>query len=1263
MEYHELREALTPHEGVLTISPDTLTPNVATLFATCYDGNPITVTEVRPGPDDGEEEVVVLMGKASFLRVNDLPVEVRARVEPGGNARLFLKYRLIGAVPDEGGWKFSHSFPDLPPMVDWSRPGTDPRSLPLDALRLSDAYFMVSSECCGHQEPRAVLEPGINFVATLHPAGLVAHMESFFQQSKPIPIQGFVQLPRQVETQPPLEPMEFPWDLEVPPPGITIFATLMSPNLTLGKMTFRKVSFRHYTPPNQQWLDRNPTYQPVLAYKGQLVVPSARMHVDAVALFQVGGNELFLNAKLEGFTLRQLSCLVDIAGIRNLLGRLPPKIQEAGELGKLGKLELTHAALEITYSEELGIDVGMVALTVGMPQLKWQVWEDRFEIDSILCSFTVFNPFPTPKLEVTVQGVMQIEGVPVNISASSRDGFTVYAEMDQAQSIPVKKLLSTYARSVPPPSDLTVDRLRVSVAPFREYSFAVALADQPNPWVVDLEFAQIQVANLELAFTCPKGGELSASFGGDVALFDWGTLTLRYDHPGDLVVRGVIEGLQLSHLIRRLVTEAVTIPAGFDLCFDQSYAMVQKSGPSYVVRMGTALEGIGVFALEVRKTGGTQWGIAAGVSLTTGACSLSPALAPLADFERRFGLRKLLLVISSFADTSFTFPDPAAFEAPSVAGGRLTLPGQGGVIAGFNLFGEWTLDSHDKVQMLLQRFLKIEEPRLGITLQVGLDPAKDARLYARFSTPIKGLQLSGLFGGQISAGCIGLFLEADLSVEIQKQPQLFSVKMDVVENGALFEASPKSQTPVAISYRDVEIFKIGNLALAIGCDWEGVPTVGVTGQIELQGLESALAVFFDSAEPQKSLIAGAVSDLNAKQVVRALAGEVLASPVDELLDQISVTGTRQFTVPVELVRALDNMRIDRIAQAFAQNGVDIPTSLNQLFFARAKAGSSWYLTDQRNMRHYQLRLSPDGKAIAVSLEAQLYCVNVRTEIGTLTPFEPAYYLSGAIDLLGFHAEATIDIEPGLGISLDAQMDKIVVYREGFFSIQAAGEGNGGPVLSVATFTQQSHPDPLLREPHICISGEIHLLGLTRSAYVSLTKSGLEFDLKGQMLPLLYLDGHGRFKGKSDLQFGGAVKVGVEAIDLGPLGKIAIDDGVNGALALSFDGVTAEAKLAGSFLIAGSTFPVHLHLDVATGNLADLARWVRIEVLAQLNALFKDPQPWADAVYGNLIRGVNDVALVLQKEFDRSTDEAERIVARAKKVADQALAMSRAAFHQ
>ena len=1248
MQYPDLRKTLTIDSGKVAISSRLLTANIDTLLSTCFAGQPITITQAVPGPDDGNSDTLVILGRSSFLNIADLPVELRASVDPAGNAHLVIRYTLLGANPGPNDWKFSASFPHLPQVLDWSRTLQDPTSVPLDGLVLANGSFIVSSHPQDDRVfPTIQLVPGINFISRMHPQGLVGIIDNLFGHGEPLTLHGTIVLPPSAPAMPApqLAPQCFPWDggAPQPPPGILLQAEI-GRSLAMGGMSFDQTVFRIYSPITDDWLKANPTYEPVIAYGGSLHIPSAGIQVDALALMEPGAPELFLMGRFSGVSVGKLAHLGDLCGGTQLIDAMPDQFKQAGD--SLGRLQVTKAVIVLDLAQPGITSISMVSIAVGMPDQRWTVWPEHFVISDLACEYTIFSPFKAARTAVACSGSLSINGVPVDICADSSDGFTVHARLGASQTIPLKHLLQTYVPEVPPPGDLVVNSLAISIAPGRSYAMALAMAAQPTPWIIDVGCDRLTISDAHLSFEHPADGRVSGAFGGTIAFGDAATLKASYAIPGsNLAIRGDFAAVRLSEILAKLVHQTAFLPHDFDLNFGASHVLIEKKGDNYAFKFGSSLPGVGLFALEVRKTA-DSWGFAAGLDLSTGQASKLAGLSELARFEEKFGLEKLLLIIATFEDPDFSFPDLACFNAPALTGAKLSLNGTGGLHSGFKLYGEWVFNSVDQQQRLLTQLLGLK-PRLDVTLQVGVNPATDASLFVSYQTVIEKMPMACTFGGRIKGESLDLFLEGTLATEIQGQKQTFDMILDFVENGALITCSMVGSTPI-----DFESFKLGDLSLVIGCNWEGIPSLGVAGTIEADDIEASIAVFFDSAEPQKSVVAGSLSDLTLKQVLDGLAGQAGPSAIDAALSQVEIRGTCQFTIPGSIASALDQLHIDQVAAAFKAHGIDIPTNIDQIFLVVDKPGTQWFLTDRAHeLRHYQL--VKQGDLIAVSIQTQFYCAPQATTLGKLQ-YDPGFYLTGDLHVFGFNGAATVRIEGDKGIAVDARMDRLVIGNETLFSVTAA-LGDGGPIISAATFDQPEQADPNFRPPHFYINGNLEILGISSSTYISLTPNGFEFESKECISSHISIDIKGHFNGLANMGIDGHITVNIDKINLGPLGVIDLGAHIEGDLNIAVNGTKISAAFDADFEFAGKKFDMPLALDVEAASLLNLPKLAQDEISKLLNDhLLKDAEEWANHVAQGLIEGVENTKAVLASTFKATEEEAQRISDSAAKAAQDAI---------
>ncbi|HLA64525.1 MAG TPA: hypothetical protein VK610_08850, partial [Rhodothermales bacterium] len=794
-----------------------------------------------------------------------------------------------------------------------------------------------------------------------------------------------------------------------------------------------------------------------------------------------------------------------------------------------------------------------------------------------------------------------------------------------------------------------MNELRLEANGAGAFAVSAAMASEPA-WTLDLGPTGLTVSDVRVVATRPPrsaaGQAAAGSFSGLVALGDELELGVAYQTPGSFVMRADLPDVRLMELVRALTSLPLALPGDFDLAFTDSSVLIQDAGQGLVFQLATTMDDLGTVAVEVRRaSGGGGWGFAAGVDLASPRLSALPGLGVLAPFEDFFRMDELLLVVASFDDPAFQFPAFAAFNTPALPpAGSLRLPAQGGVIAGLNAYARWTLDTSQPQQALLRTLLGLD-PSLGIALQVGANPATDSRLYVSYSTTLQGHPFACTFGGQIKDGQVGLFLTGRLQAAIQDQPLTFDVTLLFVAAGAFISGS-------VLGSVTFEGLTLSNLALVVGINWEGIPSLGVAATLAVDRFSSSVAVFFDSTNPSRSLLAGSVTDLTLQDVVDVFAGPAVPSEVDDVLARIKLVGTNAFTVGPEIGDALDDLQLGAVAAAFAAHGVTIPATASQVLVVAGEAGR-WFLTDLATMHHYMLVRESDG--IHVTLDPQLYVAPAPTTIGALR-LPQGFFVNGALDVFGFHATATVDVAPSRGIAVDGAMDRLVVGTEALFSITSM-DGATGPAVSIATFNRPELPDPDLRRPHVLIDGNLRMLGLRRGVRVSVGAGGFSFEIAGPLVPGITYDLRGHVGGPTDLSVGGTLTVGViglGTLDLGLLGSVSPSAGVEGALDLGVSGGAARAQVTGTFAFADTTLtlaPVSLAVD-GDALLDALPDAVRDAVVAALKAFLTDAAQWARLVRDGVIIAVSGIGSAMKGVYGLTATGAAQAFQQAGYTADQ-----------
>ncbi|HEY6969026.1 MAG TPA: hypothetical protein VJA94_07480, partial [Candidatus Angelobacter sp.] len=927
-------------------------------------------------------------------------------------------------------------------------------------------------------------------------------------------------------------------------------------------------------------------------------------------------DRLSILGMFDGITVGKLAHLADLAGGSDLVEHLPADVQKG--LQTLNKLSLEALTIQLGK----GFAVNGIGIAVGLPSINTTVLPG-FALQKLLANFSISQPFAADRsLSVTLEAGVEFLGAPFDMALTLPEVAGV-ARLTGNATLPLNAVFNKL--SLPAPPDLTINEMQFAASKNGSFSFAARMAEKPS-WTLDLGPVPVVVSDVTVLASQAQGAPASGSFSGQVSLGSELDLAFAYQTPGDFILRADLPEVRLSQLISKLSNQPVKLPGSFDLDFTDSTVLIRKSGSGLVFLFATTMKDLGTVAFEARRTSTAQntWGFAAGVDLNNIHLSTLPGLGALKPFEDFFTLHELMIVVSSFEDPGFVFPSLAEFNSPIIRAGNLKLPAQaGGIVPGFNAYARWTLDTSKREHKMLQKFLGLD-PSLGITLQVGFDPSKESRLYVSYSTTIQGLPFDCKFGGQISSGQVGLFLTGTLKAKIQGHLTQFDVTALFVPTGMFISGDMVG----SITFEGITL---SNLAIVIGVDWEGIPSLGVAATLTVSHFQSSLAVFFDSTEPSRSMLAGSLSDLSLKDVVDTFAGKVVPSSVDPVLGEVALVGTSEFTIPADVAAALDKMQIDVVSAAFSKAGASIPSIASQVLLVAGKPGQSWFITNMANLFHYELVRM--GNSIRVRLNPQFFLVPQTTFLGALQ-FNQGTFINTAIQVLSFHAMVKILVMPSQGVSVDGAMSRVVIGTEALFSIESA-DGKQGPRVSAATFNQPSMKDATLRGPHFLIDGRLNLLGLTLQTYVNLTSKGFIFAIKDTPWAGLSYDMRGHFNGPSNMGAGGSVIVGVKQgmVDFGRLGKVNLNADVNGNLDVGVEGRKIWARFGGGFEFGGEHLSLPtLDLDVTTKALVTLPGKVAELAEIAIKAALDDASRWARWIGDKTVTGVTDMGNELKTFF-------------------------------
>jgi len=1242
---------------------------IGSMLKTAFLNRAIKITQASANPLETSENVII-NGRCSFVLGSTLLTTLTLSLDSDGNIQALFKFTLIEETPGNKPWKFSDSFSNLPVLFDYENLNKKQTS-PLDSLLMFNTAFLVSTYDTNYL--KADIKPGINFYSDIRVSKIFSVFEILLSQLGQLSITGIINLPSATSPlTPALLPGQYPWQLSYTPPGINLELVFDLDPLVLGTaMTLKADKFHIYSPASVEWMEKHPRFVPVVAFGGEIDIPSAAAKVEMLALSPMGTGEVEVIADFNKSKLLSLDKLADITGVSGLLTALPAEIQHIST--GLGSLQIMQAGVILGLKNKAP-EVLQTSVAIGMPDINWEIWKPYFKVESITGRFIVQSPFRKPELDIVIKGEVDIAETPFTIIAEKNEGYQAMVSLAEKVNLPLQSLMKKYVEGIPPPSDLTIDALTLTIAPGKFYSLILMMAEKPNPWVVDIGIVTLTFNDIELFVLKPQGGDLSGTFSAKSTLADL-QLSARYDIPGDILIQAELPAIKLSTIISSLISEPVKFPDGFDLDFTQSYIMMKKAGTDYRFELGTVIEEFGSLAFVLEKST-SGWGIAAGLEISTAQMSKLKGVGSfVADFQSWFPFDTFVLALSSLTDSSFSFPGFKQFNNSALGRSKITLPATvQGINKGFYLYTNTTFTRKNKILGAMIDILGIAE---GTQLQAMLaflvseDKFQLAVSVTTFLTPLKDINQRSCQGelGYRNTCLIGtLFIDtggsngftfgmsATVKTQIQNTDVDFNITLGLMANGIFISGTMDNKKPL-----DFGPIKLADIALELGISFEGIPSFGFSAQIDVANtFDSSIAVLVDANNPANSMLAGGVSNINLRDIVEKLLGKLEEDVPAELMDVLATVGlkgtkTGEFCVSEQqtpdFITALDNFDGSTISQVFTHDGkqLSFPSSSEGLMLFVDTPGSKWYITEKggagasSTITHWQLSKNTRGE-ICVSKEAQFYFVPnpAGSNIGTFH-YAQGMKLSGELNFLFIKLDVDIDMQVNRGIKIDAQLEKIVLGTEKLFSISAE-QGAGGPQLSLATFSQPSEKKEY-QKPHFYINGKIEILAVSRSAFVNVSTSGAEFELSGDLIPDVVsgnLSGH--FDGLKNLGVNGTLFAGIADIDLGPLGTFKIQTGVEGLAKIWSNSKNFGASIQAGFELAGNHYDLpEIALDVNTQDLTDLPELFFKAVKQLLEDLFTDPKKWAAIVSRALGWGKDEVEKVLSDVFKLDKDEIEIIL--------------------
>jgi hypothetical protein len=572
----------------------------------------------------------------------------------------------------------------------------------------------------------------------------------------------------------------------------------------------------------------------------------------------------------DGVALPSIAELAALAG-EDVAAHLPPGLEE------LPALVLSDVAVRFAPGVE---SVAATIATAGAIELPDPV---DLSIEELSLTLAVEHPADAAQRVVTIaaEGSATVAGAQASVRLErDAEGWTVSGGLAPGSSLTSSAVTHWLGASLPAElPDLALSEVEVRAALSAGELSLHAASD--TEWTLPIG-AGIAVGDLDVTFRRRRGeagepGAVDGSVAGTIHAGDT-AIELSFAFPGELELTAKVDRIAPFALLQDVV--GPTTVAGLALppeILTLSATDIELAVNVTKRELSLAATGDGFDRIQVAVHKlATSWGFAAGIKLA-GGFKLS-----------RFGVHGLdgvhlpdaLIVVSSFDDPAFTFDQLQPLAGKGVHTGlrldaRLDLAGLGAD----RFLGESHLDVRAEIGSSLS----------DLTLEASLGDV----------TITDGVVLHEAdFQLKPAPEALAVLVLGKVDVTLDDSPLEFIGGVKVEPNGISLQATMLGTWNEPFGAKDVAL---SNAALEVGSDFEGIPSVGITGGLKVGSFEGHAAVAFNSKVPTQSALEVDFNQLGLMDVVRTFcADEVAASiPADvtHTLAGIGLEGVKLSIVP------------------------------------------------------------------------------------------------------------------------------------------------------------------------------------------------------------------------------------------------------------------------------------------------------------------------------------------------------------------------------
>ena len=1255
MEFNELKEKLVVQGNTFTLPKQVLTTEVDDWLDKYLPDKTLKIDS--PSKTETEDKVII-SGTMDIFNVTAAPSEATFSVD-SGKVIVVLKVTL-----DPKTWSFYQSFPDIL--------GEDQNVF--SEIGYAECCLLLADAVVKNYEDGFDLYEGINFSGQISNSPLMTLVENTINV---IPIMRGHITPDDGAVREPLAWGDYPFkddSPETPLQGFVFKVELQGlSQFECGDyVIFDQLALHLYSPPCAEFVERNSSYSCKFGFFGRMQIPALKDETDEEITCWINyvpqwfAFEVSIDSDISISTFEKL---IALCGGNNPHDSLPPALQAL----QLNTLTLSRFCIDFNLASGTP-ELDDVMLTLALEGAEWQVLpstSDPLTIKEISSTFT-YVPGKygmDSRFGVSVSGIIEKDDHRLAVRADNENGFTLYLDMLDEIDIPLKDFLAKYWSGLEPPTDLAINNIRAEISPSDHVEVLLKMASDGKDWVIPVGPVTMKMSDILLFYQYQSGdqtdGSHSGFFSGTIAFNDQLKLTANCNVPfkNGVSILMYLPDFSLKDFIEKFGGDTTFLPDAFDFTLTQSMVQFEKEQDNYHLRLATLVDNCGLMMLDL-LSGSQGKGFIFGINIDGDKLGGVLGLPDLSKFNEMFALKQLVLIASTTDLNGYSFPGTEQFDVPALKDHEMNNPSGGNLIKGLNFMARWSINTGNAVQNMLRNLLNLDLDML-VVLQIGT--SNEYRLYAEMDGKICEVPIKAQVGAKYSGGELAFFVAGSMTFIIQEHPQEFVLEIGVTTGGAYGSGTMKSQVPL-----DFGIIKLGNLALQIGVSWEGVPTIGIAGNIMLgEKLNSSIAILFDSENPAKSMVAGSVSNFTLADVFDAflpencqskqLAAESITD-VKEILSWFKLTGTNTFDLSTDLTEKFDGMVLDDISKAFAEHGVTISSNINEVYYSIGAKETRWYIAslEKNRPRYYEIEKTKDEttgeEVLRVYTEAQFYMVPEKTNIGALV-YDRGFYLNGRLTFKDFFFEGEVDIEEDR-FTARAEMSKVELGN-GLLCLSGVNDdgtpSDKGPELRISTIG----PD------YGYLNAYISFLGFKSKWKGIVNENGFDvsFDVEGLVAKTTLttrLCGTDSFFAEVGMEFEPVI---FKALDY--LGKSLNINLKTSAIGTATIEVSKEKgfkmSVSASFFLFGKKVELFdIMVGVTPKDIKDIVDAVYEAIKEYILGLLKDAEMFAKMVLDNIVEGIKDLGKALMELFNKTLEEAMAIIDKAKEFLAKVCAMETAA---